>query len=110
MSNSAALESVIFGELPAQTNEQTDVLLASFGLLGTTVDYRFAFQSLQDTDELQTSDTWWGGLLEELHERAERPMLFRAHQRRLSLEEMGVYESHVAAAEETGEDFFGNFS
>ena len=36
--------------------------------------------------------------------------LFRATQRRLSLEEMETLALHSAAAEEIGEDFFGNFS
>jgi hypothetical protein len=38
------------------------------------------------------------------------PLLFRAQQRRLSLQEIEMYESHVSAAEEVDEDFFGNFS
>jgi hypothetical protein len=37
-------------------------------------------------------------------------LLFAAQQLRLSLSEMGVYESHVEAAEAVDEDFFGNFS
>ncbi len=41
---------------------------------------------------------------------AEARLLFAAQQLRLSLAEMGVYESHVEAAEATDEDFFGNFS
>lgn len=36
--------------------------------------------------------------------------LFRATQRRLSLEEMDTLASHSAAAEAVDEDFFGNFS
>ena len=39
-----------------------------------------------------------------------RPWLFVAQQKRLSLAEMGIYDDHVAAAEEVDEDFFGNFS
>lgn len=40
-----------------------------------------------------------------------RPWLFVAQQKRLSLGEMGIYDDHVAAAEEVDEDnFFGNFS
>ena len=39
-----------------------------------------------------------------------RPWLFVAQQKRLSLQEMGIYEDHVEAAEAVDEDFFGNFS
>lgn len=39
-----------------------------------------------------------------------RPWLFVAQQKRLSLREMNIYEQHVAAAAEDGEDFEGNFS
>lgn len=51
---------------------------------------------------------WEAGLA--LEAGAARPWLFVAQQKRLSLAEMGIYEDHVAAAEEVDEDFFGNFS
>jgi hypothetical protein len=46
----------------------------------------------------------------QLPEGEPRPWLFVAHQKRLSLLQMGIYSEHAAAAEETDEDFFGNFS
>jgi hypothetical protein len=51
---------------------------------------------------------WEAGLA--LDAAAARPWLFVAQQKRLSLQEMGIYEDHVAAAQEVDEDFFGNFS
>jgi hypothetical protein len=36
--------------------------------------------------------------------------MFTAQQLRLSLQQMGIYEDHVAAAEAADEDFFGHFS
>lgn len=56
--------------------------------------------------------TDWGRWAPELglEPAGERPWLFVAQQKRLSNREMGLYEDHVAAAEDIGEDFFGNFS
>lgn len=37
-------------------------------------------------------------------------LLFTAQHQRLSLQQMNMFSDHVTAAEETDEDFFGNFS
>jgi hypothetical protein len=36
--------------------------------------------------------------------------LFVAQHQKRSLKEMGIFNAHIAAAEETDEDFFDNFS
>jgi hypothetical protein len=41
---------------------------------------------------------------------AERRWIFICKQTRLSEEQMGIYSSHVEAAEAVDEDFGGNFS
>lgn len=40
----------------------------------------------------------------------EQRWLFICKQQRLSLDEINIYTSHVQVAEETDEDFMGNFS
>jgi hypothetical protein len=112
ISNLAALESLLFGELSATTPAGVENLLASFGLLGTQFDVKSVAQHIESTDK---SPSWWNkaicaGLSRENSENLEGPLLFRAQQRRLSLREIELYESHVSAAEEVDEDFFGNFS
>lgn len=113
ISNLAALESVLVGELPQTTPADVDNLLASFGLLGTS----FQPETVAEYLEPEKANSWWHKALQESSASVAveggsscRPLLFRAQQRRLSLLEMEMYESHVAAAEEIDEDFFGNFS
>lgn len=117
VSNSAALESIVVGELPATSPREVDSLLASFGLLGTTYDAKavaeYFYKNEYSEEEKERGACWWweyccgedsgGGS-------GKKSMLFRGQQRRLSLAEIELYESHVAAAEEVDEDFFGNFS
>ncbi|GFH17540.1 uncharacterized protein HaLaN_14200 [Haematococcus lacustris] len=75
VTNAAAFNSLVLGELPALfTKQEASNLLSESGLLSTVLDYS------------------------------------QPAQLRLSLAEMGVYEQHVAMAEEADEDFFGNFS
>jgi hypothetical protein len=112
ISNLAALESLLFGELPATTATGVENLLASFGLLGAHFEPGSVAQHIESIDK---STSWWKELLstglgEVKNVEKERPLLFRAQQRRLSLQEIEMYESHVSAAEEVDEDFFGNFS
>jgi len=112
ISNLAALESLLFGELPATTPAGVENLLASFGLLGTHFDLKSVAQHIESADK---SPSWWNAAISpaisrEDSEKMEGPLLFRAQQRRLSLQEIEMYESHVSAAEEVDEDFFGNFS
>ena len=109
ISNLAALESIIIGELPHTVPADVDNLLASFGLLGTSFEPEDVAKYIEP-DEVKS---WWHhALIERSRETKEfqRSLLFRAQQRRLSLLEIEVYEAHVAAAEEVDEDFFGNFS
>ncbi|EFN59228.1 hypothetical protein CHLNCDRAFT_138202 [Chlorella variabilis] len=97
--NMAAFDSLVAGLMPPMDRRSLDNLLASFGLLGAGVDFG-----------VQTDwGRWEEGLA--LDPGSVRPWLFVAQQKRLSLGEMGIYDDHVAAAEEVDEDnFFGNFS
>ncbi|GMH37793.1 hypothetical protein BSKO_05666 [Bryopsis sp. KO-2023] len=92
----ASFQSLISGELPESATFQ---LLAESGFLGAIVEYgdpeanynRWPFPAgSKDSQSLG--------------------VLFSAQHQRLSLKEMETYEAHVTAAEETDEDFFGNFS
>ncbi|KAI3433309.1 hypothetical protein D9Q98_003127 [Chlorella vulgaris] len=96
--NLAAFDSLVAGLLPPMDRRGLDNLLASFGLLGAGVDFG--------------PQTDWGRWHAELalDPAGVRPWLFVAQQKRLSLREMDIYEQHVAAAAEDGEDFEGNFS
>ncbi len=111
----AALESLLFGELPATTPSGVENLLASFGLLGTHFDLKSVANHILESTSNNTA-SWWHdlaavGLVDGAgKEEQPMPLLFRAQQRRLSLQEIEMYESHVSAAEEVDEDFFGNFS
>ena len=114
MSNQAALESVLVGELPPMSATDVDNLLASFGFLGTTFQPETVIGTII-AEEVSFS-SWWGtavlrkAALDGDGKENCLPKLFRAQQRRLSLQEIEMYESHVSAAEEVDEDFFGNFS
>ncbi|PRW58609.1 S-adenosyl-L-methionine-dependent methyltransferases superfamily [Chlorella sorokiniana] len=98
ITNLAAFDSLVAGMLPPMTRRALDNLLASFGLLGAGVDFG------QQTDW----GRWRGDLA--LDPQGERPWLFVAQQKRLSNREMGIYEDHVAAAEEVDEDTPLDFS
>jgi hypothetical protein len=100
-SNLAALESVLVGELGNTIPHDVDQLLASFGLLGTTFEAAAVAEQVGAYGDVAARS---GGA------DAPRPLLFRAQQRRLSLAEIEMYDSHVTAAEEVDEDFFGTFS
>lgn len=112
MANAAAFESLILGEVPSMTVEDLENFLASFGLLGSDSPLELVAKEYgpihQSTSE--SSTVWWLQGLAEYMGREISPRLFRASQRRVSVEEMDTYNAHVAAAEEVDEDFFGNFS
>ncbi|KAL6750690.1 hypothetical protein V8C86DRAFT_2801793 [Haematococcus lacustris] len=154
VTNAAAFNSLVLGELPALfTKQEASNLLSESGLLSTVLDYSQPAVSLGrwDTnrddqraaghDVAEDSSGAWpqdegrgvhamhklgqvrvggpeslqqaeaGGVaLNGCNTEAVRRWLFTAQQLRLSLAEMGVYEQHVAMAEEADEDFFGNFS
>ena len=95
VSNLAAYDSILLGEAPAnmKQSKEVDDLLASYGLLGEAVDVRSVVPPGRELPREEGGHSW----------------LFLARQLRLSLAEMGVYADHVAAAEEIGEDFEGNF-
>lgn len=114
MSNAAALESILLGELPGCSQAEAEALLASFGLLGVTLTpSEVAAEVIAAAEGDESALQACKRVAEEALKASEGGqglVLFRAQQRRLSLEEMGSYEAHVAAAEEADEDFFGNFS
>lgn len=97
ISNLAAFDSFIFGEWKYCLQKEVDTVLASFGLLGSAISLK-EVQAAIVADYAQDIDD------------DDAPWLFVAQQKRLSLDEMATYGSHVSAAEETDEDFFGNFS
>jgi len=114
MSNAAALESILIGELPGYSQQDADNLLASYGLMGVTLalsDVAMAASDDKAVVEVEALNS-----IEQININVNADfdglcsLMFRAQQRRLSLQEIGEYEAHVAAAEEVDEDFFGNFS
>lgn len=96
VANCAAFGSVVTGEFQGVSKKVCEEILASNGLLGTVV-------SVQDEMRLE-------GTTASVAASAYYHWVFTSQHQRMSLTEMGVYEMHVAAAEETDEDFFGNFS
>lgn len=105
VTNCAAFHSLLVGELPGpMSKQQAENLLAEMGLLGAVQKHAAAaagsYGRLHDHDE---SDGSGGNELMD-------GWLFTAQQLRLSLQQMGVYQQHVAEAEALDEDFFGHFS
>ncbi|GAB4822830.1 hypothetical protein N2152v2_009876 [Parachlorella kessleri] len=99
VANLAAFDSLVLGELPPMQQGDVESLMAAYGLLGTPVSME--------------GQPGWGRLAAAWLQHPEghpRPWLFVAHQKRLSLQQMGIYSEHATAAEEIDEDFFGNFS
>jgi hypothetical protein len=96
IANCAAFGSVLTGEVQGISKQTCEEILASNGLLGTVDSIQNEMQSAgKITPRVPPEHRHW---------------LFTSQQQRMSLIEMGVYDMHVAAAEETDEDFFGNFS
>jgi len=105
--NAAAFESIILGEFPTISVLNLENFLAKYGLGGNHIPLQIVCDQCIPGYEGQSD---WMLALESFETREECPRLFRATQRRVSLDEMEMYNSHVAAAEEVDEDFFGNFS
>ena len=105
VTNCAAFHSLFVGELPGpMTKQQAENLLAEMGLLGAVQMHTAADAGSYGRlhDHGKTNRSGGNGLMD--------GWLFTAQQLRLSLQQMGVYEQHMAEAEATDEDFFGHFS
>eukprot|EP00873_Tetraselmis_striata_P027854 jgi/Tetstr1/448118/TSEL_035414.t1 len=95
----AAFGSQVCGELWAQDKQTVANLLAGLGLLG----------HVAGMEEMAAENGRLWDVAKAGGAGASR-WLFRCEQQRLSLAQMDTYGAHVAAAEETDEDFFDNFS
>jgi O-methyltransferase involved in polyketide biosynthesis len=107
IANAAAFESIILGEFPEISVLNLENFLAKYGLGGKHIPLQTVCDQCIPGYEGHPD---WMQALESFESRGECPRLFRATQRRVSLDEMDMYNSHVAMAEEVDEDFFGNFS
>jgi O-methyltransferase involved in polyketide biosynthesis len=123
VANCAALESLIFGELPPATRRGAEDFLASFRLLGSPIEHeevrveaaRLAAAARIGAAGASAAAWWeaapaaaapWGA-----GAAAERPWLFLAKQQHLSEREIDAFEAQVTAAEAADEGGFeGNFS
>lgn len=105
--NLSAFESIILGEFPDISVPELENFLANYGLVGNHIPLQVVcdqcIPGYRESPALMNA-------LKTFESRVACPRLFRATQRRVSLDEMEMYNSHVAAAEEIDEDFFGNFS
>ncbi len=103
ISDAAAFESVVVGEIKAGSAEEMERLVAGYGMQGNGVP----LEAVRDqcVPAVDADSRWLAATETDMDWR-----LFRATQRRLSLEEMDTLASHSAAAEAVDEDFFGNFS
>lgn len=109
VANGAAFESLVVGEVPCMMEGEVESLLAQYGLVGTCTPMQVLLEQMVPSSKNKTISRL-SPLLAALHSSKPLPRLVKATQRRLSLEEMEMYEIHVAAAEDVDEDFFGNFS
>ena len=117
ISDAAAFESVVVGEIMADSAVDMEGFVAGYGMQGSDVPLGMVVDrcvpTAGDADPRWMSAVREAGQGERERERERERggwRLFRATQRRLSLEEMETLALHSAAAEEIGEDFFGNFS
>lgn len=111
ISDAAAFESVVVGEMKAASVVEMERLVAGYGMQGNDVPLQMVRdQCIPAID----ADPRWLTAIGDENSTGNGPLrawrLFRATQRRLSLEEMQTLALHSAAAEEVDEDFFGNFS
>lgn len=105
--DAAAFESIIVGEFPDESVLGLENFLAKYGLVGNHIPLTVVCD--QCLPGYSDSSTWLSAA--KAHETKDTcPRLFRATQRGVSIDEMDIYNHHVAAAEEVDEDFFGNFS
>ncbi|KAK9904038.1 hypothetical protein WJX75_003147 [Coccomyxa subellipsoidea] len=100
VANMAAFGSILAGELPVMSRSAAEDLLAEFGFLGRVISaHQLNLPDSNLPEELQ----------EEVQQEEEQRWLFVARCQQRSSQEMDTYADHVAAMEEAGEDFFGNF-
>lgn len=127
----AAFDSLILGELPPMTQQEAEEVLGEHSMLGRLVDFGdadadFGFWS----DEMeQVRSSVWREFLGDVGEGTclgdhvsfaqaiasgvgdkRRRRMFTSQHKQLSAKQVHVYASHMEAAEDTDEDFFGNFS
>ena len=108
--NAAAFESIVLGEFPASTVSDMENFLASYGFVASCMPLHFVAQECLPSG-LNGVEAKWLRSISPFDDQSEaHPRIFRANQRRVSLDEMDMYNAHVQAAEEVDEDFFGNFS
>ena len=88
VSECAAQGSLLLGQAAGWPSSDVRRLLASSGFMGSVTDW--------DSDDAE-SDTL-------------QRCTFATQQHQFSLAQTGLYNRHVAAANDTGEDFLGNFS
>lgn len=105
----AAFGSILTGQLPPMPAQQAANLLGEFGLLGAVRDFGSAGADYA-AEAGATRGAWERLVAQHGVVGEEVPRLFCAQHTRLSLVQMQVRDDHIRAAEEVGEDFFGNFS
>lgn len=105
----AAFGSIVAGQLPPMPAQQASNLLGEFGLLGSVRDFGSAGADYAG-EAGDTQGAWERLTAQHGVAEGEAPRLFCAQHTRLSLVQMQAREDHIRAAEEAGEDFFGNFS
>jgi hypothetical protein len=101
--NCAAMGSLVLGTLGGLPRNECENVLASNGLLGTVAD---AESEARQQGKLRDHEA----VAAERTSECDPLWLFTSQHQRLSLAEMDTYNAHTRAAEETDEDFFGNFS
>ncbi|KAK9838883.1 hypothetical protein WJX74_005154 [Apatococcus lobatus] len=107
VADNAAFGSMVMGELPGLPLQMAEDLLAEAGMLGRVLPFgqeetSFGIWPEQPIPASQADATDGAAPAHRL--------LFTAQHQRLSLQQMNMFSDHVQAAEETDEDFFGNFS
>jgi O-methyltransferase involved in polyketide biosynthesis len=108
--DAAAFESIVLGEFPASTVSEMENFFASYGFVASCMPLQFVAQECLPSG-LNAADSKWVRSIAQFDDQNKAfPRIFRANQRRVSLDEMDMYNAHVQAAEEVDEDFFGNFS
>ena len=111
--NMAALYSLFVGQLPPASEAQASEWLAQAGLLGQLVDPAAEYGTQSGALAAGDGNVTGGAGMASQRPVADGeavPRLFSGQQQRLSLPQMRLYNSHVMAAEDTNEDFEGNFS
>lgn len=113
IANAAAFESLVVGEFPAASAGDMERFVAGYGMQGSDVPLEAVRDQCMPQYMVETSDPRWMEAVTKKKKEATGTQawrLFRATQRRLSLDEMETLAIHSEAASEADEDFFGNFS